>query len=181
MKNGQKELFIIKWKNFSHSESTWEPKENISPKTIIKSYFKESSDKGTHCHINVCCSVQFSGQLDHSLKIFPDWEILCKSLLIWFVLIVMFTYANVAPSVNPDLTAQKSLLWEYLTIQQMNYDYNMSRYVKITLTCNYKNIFCKSLKARQETEQLVSPKNRLIAVKNRTILTTIGIRHLGQS
>lgn len=67
---------------------------------------------------------------------------------------------------DPYFTAQKSLPWQYLATQQMNYDYNMSRYVQITLTCNYKNIFWESVKARQETEQLVSLKKCLIPVKN---------------
>ena len=63
----------------------------------------------------------------------------------------------------------------------MNYDYNMSRYVQITLTYNYKNIFCESVKARQETEQLVSLKKCLILVKNQKIFTAIGIQNLLQS
>ena len=40
MKNGQKEFFI-KWQNFPHSEWTWDPEGNISPKAIIESISKK--------------------------------------------------------------------------------------------------------------------------------------------
>ena len=68
------------------------------------------------------------------------------SLLVWLVLTVMFTHANLATNVNPDLgplfVSKKVVhlgIFDYPAL--VNYDYNMSGYVKITLTCNYRNIF----------------------------------------
>lgn len=68
--------FFITWANFSESESTWEPQENMSPETVLKSYFKKSLGKGTLCYTNVCSSVQFSRQHDQCPQIFHCLEIL---------------------------------------------------------------------------------------------------------
>ena len=96
----------------------------MSPETVLKSYFKKGLDKGTLCYTNV-------------------YNI---SLLVWLVLTVMFTHANLATNVNPDLgplfVSKKVVhlgIFDYPAL--VNYDYNMSGYVKITLTCNYRNIF----------------------------------------
>lgn len=75
VRNGLKQFFMT-WENFSQSESTWEPQENMSPETVLKSYFKKGLDKGTLCYTNVCSSVQFSRQHDQCPKIFHCWEIL---------------------------------------------------------------------------------------------------------
>ena len=75
VKNRLKQFFIT-WANFSESESTWEPQENMSPETVLKSYFKKSLGKGTLCYTNVCSSVQFSRQHDQCPQIFHCLEIL---------------------------------------------------------------------------------------------------------
>lgn len=61
VRNEQKQFFI-KWENFPHSESNWEPQENMSAETILKSYFEKCLGKGILCHTNVCSSVQFRRQ-----------------------------------------------------------------------------------------------------------------------
>lgn len=61
VRNEQKQFFI-KWENFSHSESNWEPQENMFAETILKSYFEKCLGKGILCHTNVCSSVQFRRQ-----------------------------------------------------------------------------------------------------------------------
>ena len=48
-------------------------------------------------------------------------------------------------------------------------------YVKITVTCNYRNIFNGNTTNYQETEKLVFPEKRLGVVKNWKVLTNIGI------
>ena len=61
----------------------------------------------------------------------------------------------------------------------MNYDYNMSGYVKTMLTCNYKNIFRGSCRTRRESEQLVFPRECLDVVRidnwNTTFHTSQGV------
>ena len=59
----------IKLLNFVHGELTWEPEENISPKAITGIYFKESSDKGSHCDASVCANVQFGRLNEQSPKV----------------------------------------------------------------------------------------------------------------
>ena len=82
---------------------------------------------------------------------------------------VMFTHhTNLATNVNPDLgplfVLTKVVHLGILNYPALvNYDYIMSGYVKITLTCNYRNIFPGAL---------VFPREFLGAAKNRTILTT---------
>ena len=51
----------------------------------------------------------------------------------------------------------------YLTL--MNCDQNKSGYVKLTITCNYRNILCGSLRTRQEVKQQLSHRKCLGAVK----------------
>ena len=95
--------FLIKWKNFPHGESTWEPEENVFHKQIIASYFKEHSRKGTRCVTNVCAIVQLGRQHDQGLNVFQGWEILHRSLLVGFILNVIFTNSSLATNVKPDL------------------------------------------------------------------------------
>ena len=53
-----------------------------------------------------------------------------------------------------------------------------SMYIKITYA--YRNISGGSLRTLQIPEQLVCPRKCLSAMKNRTILTTLGMRHWAQ-
>ena len=50
MRSGKKSqnVFLIKCQNLPHSESNWEPEQNIFLKEINLFYFKESSVKRTH-------------------------------------------------------------------------------------------------------------------------------------
>ena len=56
-----------------------------------------------------------------------------------------------------------------------------SRYAKINVPYNYRNIFHWSTTNSWETEKEVLPKRCLDAVKNWTVLTNIGIQHLVQT
>ena len=41
-KKGKKEYFLIKWKDYNLSETTWEPKENLQNcQEILKRFFKK--------------------------------------------------------------------------------------------------------------------------------------------
>ena len=78
---------------------------------------------------------------------------------------VMFTHhTNLATNVNPDLGPLFVLtkvvhlgMFNYPAL--VNYDYIMSGYVKITLTCNYRNIFPGSWRTRQGTEHWFFPES----------------------
>lgn len=69
-------------------------------------------------------------KLPYSLKILRDWEIFYNSVLVWFILTVMLTYANLATIVG----SNSGPLFDFI------------------LTRNYINIFRGSLGIRQETE-----------------------------
>ena len=52
--------------------------------------------------------------------------------------------------------------------------------LKSHLLANTEKSFTEALRTCQETEQLVSPRRRLVAVKKQTPLATIDMRHLSQ-
>ena len=126
----------------------------------IESYFKESSYKRTRCDTSVCANVQFVRKNYQGPKVFRGWELLYQSLLVWFVLTVMFIDVNLGANVKPDLEP----LFDFTKFPKVTI--LDSRYSKITLTCNYRNIFRESLRILQETEQLVSPRKCPVAVTN---------------
>ena len=137
-----KRSFLLNTRTSHTVNLTWDPKENIFPKSVLfpKSYFKESSCKGTHSHANVSCSVQFSRQLDHSPKTFRGWEIFCKSLLVWFILTVIPTHVNLATNIKTDM----GRLIDFTLITPLRNTTKppvfYCRYVKIILTCSYRTL-----------------------------------------
>lgn len=40
-KNGNKE-FLVSWKGYKKSDSTWEPEENLSCKNLIEAFYKRT-------------------------------------------------------------------------------------------------------------------------------------------
>lgn len=58
-------MLLVKRQKFPNGEPTQEPAENISPKEVYESHFKESSDKVTHSDQNVCDIVQYDTKYYH--------------------------------------------------------------------------------------------------------------------
>ena len=85
-------------KDYPHIASTCEPEENASHKEIIESYFREYSQREPDELQKFKPNVQFSRQYDYSPKVFRGWGILHKSLLVWFVITIMFTAVNLEPN-----------------------------------------------------------------------------------
>ena len=90
----------------------------------------------------------------------------------------MFTQANVATNEKPILRRRIDFTKVAPLRNAKKSPIFHCRYVKTTVNCHGRKIFHRSVRPCQETEQLDSPRKCLNTVKNRTILTTIGIEHL---
>ena len=95
------------------------------------------------------------------------------SVLVWSILTIIFRLVDFSSNAEPDLGPQSDCT-DVGKITFFHYR------LKSQLLANTEKSFTEALRTCQETEQLVSPRTCLVAVKKQTPLATTDMRHLSQ-